>query len=44
LIGSEDKVERYESEAMDGESLSKWLDKLSNKYFKKDINRRSRRN
>jgi hypothetical protein len=44
LIGSEDKVERYESEAIDGESLSKWLDKLSNKYFKKDINRRSRRN
>lgn len=44
LIGSEDKVERYESEAMDGESLSKWLDRLSTKYFKKDTNRRSRRN
>lgn len=43
LIGAED-VERYESEAMDGESLSKWLGKLSNKYFKKDANRRSRRN
>ena len=44
LIGSEEKVERYESEAMDGESLSKWLGKLSNKYFKKDNNRRNRRN
>lgn len=42
LIGNEDKVERYESEAMDGESLSKWLGKLSNKYFKKDNNRRRR--
>mmetsp|Transcript_20421 Transcript_20421/g.33624 ORF Transcript_20421/g.33624 Transcript_20421/m.33624 type:complete len:491 (+) Transcript_20421:73-1545(+) len=42
LIGNEDKVERYESEAMDGESLSKWLGKLSSKYFKKDNNRRRR--
>ena len=42
LIGNEDKVERYESEVMDGESLSKWLGKLSNKYFKKDNNRRRR--
>ena len=44
LIGSEDKVERYESEALDGESLSKWLGKLSNKHFKKDNRRRNRRN
>jgi len=42
LIGSEEKVEQYQSEAMDGESLSKWLGKLSNKYFQKDTNRRSR--
>lgn len=44
LIGSEDKIERYESEALDGESLSKWLGKLSNKHFKKDNRRRNRRN
>ena len=43
LIGSDDKVERYEREAMDGESLSTWIDKLSNKYFKKDNNRRRNR-
>ena len=43
LIGGEDNVERYTSEAMDGESLSRWLNKLSSKYFKKDKNRRNRR-
>ena len=41
LIGNGGNVERYESQSLDGESLSKWLDNLSKKYFKKDKKRRN---
>lgn len=42
-IGNEEKVERYDGTSLDSESLSKWLNGLSKKYFKSQSRNDSRR-